>query len=348
MKTKNYILTAILGILLFVSCQNQPIFSAIEQEIYLKNFSVDGNIIGIINVGGNVYAASPANICSKGKVSDEKWSEILDAGRITGLASDGTNIFVSFQSGKVKFLDTGNTNNGWKNIPNTENIQGVFGNKTVFGYDLKNKKVYKISTSSCQEILAGSNSLISAANDYFLITGKPKTGNEAAVPPKLYKGASLQTGLPEKASKICAFDNDNLFVLAGSSLYYYTGDGTWNNKIEIKKDKVPFTISYFKERKTVLIGCIKGYTEIKLDNDNPTDLSKAKQLNPGEEGSTTPPACKAQYQSALGLYLTSPILGIDRGGSNYALFVGIHAGSIYRNTGLWGFYSDKKREWNRE
>ncbi len=348
MKTKKYILIAILGILLFASCQNQPIFSAIEQEIHLKNFSVDGNIIGIINVGANVYAASPAKIYSKGNGSDAIWSEILDAGRITGLASDGTNIFVSFQSGKVKFLDTNNTNNEWKDIPNTENIQRVFGNKTVFGYDSSNKKVYKISTSSSQEILADDNSIISAANDYFLITGKSKTDNEAAVSPKLYKGAALQNGLPEKAINICAFDNDNIFVLADSSLYYYTDNGTWNNKIEIKKDKVPFTISYFKERKTVLIGCIKGYTEIKLDNDNPTDLSKAKQLNPGEEGSTTPPDSNAQYQSAIGLYVTSPILGVGRGDSTYALFVGIHAGAIYRNTGLWGFYSYKKREWNRE
>ena len=348
MKTKKYILIAILGILLFASCQNQPIFSAIEQEIHLKNFSVDGNIIGIINVGGNVYAASPAKIYSKGNGPDAIWSEILDAGRITGLASDGTNIFVSFQSGKVKFLDTNNTNNEWKDIPNTKNIQRVFGNKTVFGYDSSNKKVYKISTSSSQEILADDNSIISAANDYFLITGKSKTDNEAAVSPKLYKGAALQNGLPEKTINICAFDNDNIFVLADSSLYYYTGNGPWNNKIEIKKDKVPFTISYFKERQTVLIGCIKGYTEIKLDNDDPTDLSKAKQLNPGEEGSTTPPDSNAQYQSAIGLYVTSPILGIDIGGSNYALFVGIHAGAIYRNTGLWGFYSYKKREWNRE
>lgn len=346
MKTKRYILIAILGIFLFISCKNQPIFSSIEQEIHLKNFSVDGNIIGIINVGEKIYTASPANIYSKAKTSADNWDPILSVGGITGIASDGTNIFVSFQSDKIKFLDTSNAASHWTDVPGSGNIQGVFGNKTVFGYDLKNKKIYKILTNNIEEVLTA-DILVSAANDYFLTAGKPKTDKDAAVPPKLYKGAVLQTGLPEKAKKLCAFDNDNIFVLAGSTLYYYTGDGAWNNKIELK-DKTPQTLSYFKERQTVLVGCTKGYTEIKLDTNTPTDLSKAKQLNPGAEGSTTPPGSQAQYLSALGFYLTSPILGVDRGSSNYALFLGIHAGPIYRNTGLWGFYSDKKKEWNRE
>ena len=88
-----------------------------------------------------------------------------------------------------------------------------------------------------------------------------------------------------------------------------------------------------------------------MDNDNPTDLSKAKQLNPGAEGSTTPPESYSQYQTTLGGYGTNPVLAVSRGGAgsdDYDVFMGIYSGVIKRNTGLWGFYSDKKREWNRE
>ena len=145
---------------------------------------------------------------------------------------------------------------------------------------------------------------------------------------------------------MCSTGNPNeVFVLAGSTVYYING-GTWNNKISISKS--PESISYFKERKTILLGCDKGYTEIQLDNAHTTDLSKAKQLNPGNSGSTTPPGSYSQYQTTLGSYRTKPVLGVSRGGNEYAIFMGIHPGTITRNTGLWGFYSDKKREWNRE
>ena len=94
-----------------------------------------------------------------------------------------------------------------------------------------------------------------------------------------------------------------------------------------------------------MLGCTKGYTEVKVNTTPAINLSNAKPLSPGAEGSTTPPGSSSQYQATLGNYYSAPVLGVSRGSNEYAVFMGIHSGLIKRNTGLWGFY---KSEWNRE
>lgn len=346
MKTKRYIFILFSVIFIFfASCNNTPIFSVIENEISLKEFSVEGNVLGLIEKDNNVYVANRAGVYVKNKNDEANWKEILTADRgIQKIASNSDNVFVCFESGNVKYYDE--SNEVWKDVPSTENIRVLYGDKTVFGYDEVKKKVYKITKNSITEVVDSPNGIISAAGEYFLLSSSPKTDSAEAVPAKLYQNSTLKENLPENAKHLCSADGSNIFVLAGSTIYYYSG-ANWNVKKGIS-DKKPLYISYFSQRKTILVGCQNGYTEVKLDDTDLTNLSKAKQVNPGEDGSTTPPGSASQYQTTLGGYHSDPILGISKGGSDYAVFLGINSGIIQRNTGLWGFYSDKKREWNRE
>ena len=345
MKFRRYIFILIPMIFIgFTACNNRPIFAAIEQEIDLKEFSVEGNVLSLLESGGNVYASNLAGVYSKSKNSDGPWSKILKASGTQKLASNATDVvFACFASGSVKYYESGS----WKTVPDSENIRIIAGNSIVFGYDSSQKKVYKVGTGGISSpIDTGEVHSLSAAGNYVLVKSKDSA--------KLYKdGVSVAVpGLPSGAKAICpAGADDKIFVLAGSTVYYYgpAPDDNWNNKISISGS--PDNISYFGARKTILLGCAKGYTEIKLDNTDSTNLSKAKQLNPGAEGSTTPPGSYSQYQTTLGSYYTNPVLGVERGNAGsgeYAVFLGINSGIIKRNTGLWGFYSDKKREWNRE
>lgn len=339
MKFRRYIFILIPLIFIgFTACNYRPIFAAIEQEIDLKEFSVEGNVLSLLESGGNVYASNLAGVYSKSKNSDGPWSKILKASGTQKLASDTTDVvFACFVLGSVKYYESGS----WKTVPGSENIRIIAGNSIVFGYDSSQKKVFKIEKTGLNTpIDTGEVESLSAAGNYVLVKSKDSA--------KLYKdGVSVAVpGLPSGAKAICpAGADDKIFVLAGSTVYYFAG-GNWDNKISISGN--PDNISYFGARKTILLGCAKGYTEIKLDNTDSTNLSKAKQLNPGNSGSTTPSGSYSQYQTTLGSYYTNPVLGVSRGGNEYAVFLGINSGVIKRNTGLWGFYSDKKREWNRE
>ena len=325
----------------FTACNNRPIFAAIEQEVELKEFSVGGNVLSLVATDTMVYASNLAGVYSKSKNSDGPWSKILTVERTQKLAKNAANVFASFATEPVKFYDE--STKTWADVPHAENIRIIAGDTTVFGYDSSQKKVYKVEAGGISSPIAtGEVHFLYAAGNYVVVKSKDSA--------KLYKADASPaveiSNLPSGVKGMCSTGNPNeVFVLAGSTVYYING-GTWNNKISISKS--PESISYFKERKTILLGCDKGYTEIQLDNVHTTDLSKAKKLNPGNSGSTTPPGSYSQYQTTLGSYRTKPVLGVSRGGNEYAIFMGIHPGTITRNTGLWGFYSDKKREWNRE
>ncbi|UTY27375.1 hypothetical protein [Treponema denticola] len=339
MKFRRYIFILIPLIFIgFTACNDRPIFAAIEQEVELKEFSVGGNVFSLVATDTMVYASNLAGVYSKPKNSDGPWSKILPAARTQKLAKNAANVFACFATGPVKFYDE--STKTWADVRHSENIRIIAGDKIVFGYNPTEKRVYTITNTLITPInVVNVNSLISAADKYFLAD----VGGSI----KLYDNAGTEEPrLPSGAKAICpAGADDKIFVLAGSTVYYFAG-GNWDNKISISGN--PDNISYFEARKTILLGCAKGYTEVQLDNVHTTDLSKAKQLNPGAEGSTTPPGSYSQYQTTLGSYYTYPVLGVSRGGNEYAIFMGINSGTITRNIGLWGFYSDKKREWNRE
>ena len=310
------------------SCTNQPIFAAIEQEIKLKNFSVRGPIASLLELNNTVYAATPEAVFSKSKWSSGEWSSIgSPGGFIQSLATDGTNLFAATAEGVYYY------NGGWSKVPGGDSIVMIGGNNRVFGYDGKN--VYKITTAGIgNSILSKSGIFIGAGGEYFAFTdGVYKDGTPA----------TAVAGSPSGIKSACGGDGTTVFVLAGSTVYHY--GSSWSSQAVSLSN--PLSISYFKygtSEERVLVGG-KGYGEIKLSG---ATLTGASYISAGSSGSTTPPSVNAQYTSSIGAHSLMPVMAVDRGGGNYTVFAGVNAGSIYRNTGLWGFYSNGNVEWNRE
>lgn len=142
MKFRRYIFILIPMIFIgFTACNNRPIFAAIEQEVKLKEFSVGGNVLSLVATDTMVYASNLAGVYSKSKNSDGPWSKILPAADTQYLAKNAANVFASFAMEPVKFYDESTKN--WSNVPGSENIHVIAGDKIVFGYDSSQKKYIK-------------------------------------------------------------------------------------------------------------------------------------------------------------------------------------------------------------
>ena len=206
----------------------------------------------------------------------------------------------------------------------------------VFGYDGEN--VYKITTAGIgNSILSKSGIFVGAGGGYFAFAdGVYKDGTPV----------TAVAGSPSDIKSACGGDGTTVFVLAGSTVYHYGGTSWSSQAVSLSN---PLSVSYFKygtSEERVLVGSGKGYGEVKLASGIHT-LAGAYYIGAGESGSTTPPSVNAQYTSSIGAYSIMPVLAVYRGG-DYTVFAGVHAGSIHRNTGLWGFYSNGNVEWNRE
>ncbi|WP_024467611.1 hypothetical protein [Treponema pedis] len=321
--------------MLFSACKNQPIFYTIEQEVKLKDFSVKGIIVGFAEKNGNIYTANGEAVFYKDKNSTGTWTSIGSPGSpILTVAANGSNLFATGVDSGVKYYNGGS----WTAVPGGEKITAVFGDSTMFGTDYTGSNdspaIYEVNISGVSNIASGK--LMGASGDYF------------ATDKGLFKkngGGSNIAGSPSNITAVAKGPGNSVFVLAGSTLHHYSngGSGSWTSK-EISAAG-PSCIFYFEPGNTVLIGCKKGYTEIKLNGTS--NLSGAVEIKPGEEGSTTPKTSLSQYESVTGSYSLNPIF-VTGTKDNYSVFAGAAAGSLVRNTGLWAFYSFYKKEWNRE
>lgn len=332
MKLKHVlILASCLAILITLSCTNPPIFAAIEQEVKLKSFSVRGPISSLLELNNTVYAATPEAVFSKSKWSNGEWDNIGSPGRLVqNFATDGTHLFAATADGVYYY------NGGWSAVPGGGSIVTIGGNNMVFGYDGEN--VYKITTAGIgNSILSKSGIFVGAGGGYFAFAdGVYKDGTPV----------TAVAGSPSDIKSACGGDGTTVFVLAGSTVYHYGGTSWSSQAVSLSN---PLSVSYFKygtSEGRVLVGSGKGYGEVKLASGIHT-LAGAYYIGAGESGSTTPPSVNAQYTSSIGAYSIKPVLAVYRGG-DYTVFAGVHAGSIHRNTGLWGFYSNGNVEWNRE
>ncbi len=358
MKMKKYIVLILVcfSIVSFIACKNEAIFAEIEEEVNLKKFSIESNIIGFAEIGDNIFVANPQALSTKAKNATitSSWKNIphpAKANLISSLAVKEQNIFASFIEGGV-YCYKGKK---WNKIKNSDNIESCYGDSVIFGcekgasYEAPKYKrnVYEITETEAKKLSTLDSKyeyLVGASGDYYATRGLDenkkdvgkiysKTDNKAV--PKLASLKNIRT--------LCAGPtNGTILIIANTKIYHY--DGTNLTSKEISK-KAPLSLFYLKEKKSLLIGCKEGYTELKFDGTN--TLSKAKEILPGAEGSTTPKAVYSQYNSAIGKSAFRPIFA-TQSGTNYSVFAGIIPNVSQKNKGLWAYHSNGKQEWNRE
>ena len=328
----------ILLVSLSFSCNNAPIFAAIEEEVKLKEQTVQGLISGLLRINDVVYSANPKDIFSKPVGKKAEWTKIgTPGGMCISLATDGNTLYASFM-GKGIYSYTTST---WKFVTGSENVMQIISGSKIIGVDVENK-VFILGPSSFSQMKDTSgkdiklSGTIHGAGNYFSDLTSIYSYDSAGIATKL-----ALTDITNIRDIVQGDDANKIFILTTQALFHYDGNTLTSTKHKIHS---PWSASYSILQKTVLIGGSQGYSEVKLKN--PATLNDSYVLLPGDPGFTTPPSCFNQYNNSIGKWLIRPILILDYT-DGYVIYVGV-GGANPKYTGLWGFYHPNQLEWNRE
>lgn len=330
---------AISAIIVSSSCENPPIFAAIEQEVKLNPASVKGFVHGIVKIG-DLYASN-GKIYYKTEGSRGKWSEMsgCPAGLCTGLATDGSSLYASFGNGNA-FKAYKYNAPSWVALPGAAaSAQYVVGTKSVFAFEKNNSgyTFYTIESGSVSHTWTNTKIPSGAAETYCLFEDCLHKNDGSKI------ASSPSSGL----KGICEGPTSNsVFVFNDSTLYCYNGNtSTWTNIVHGVSS--PQSITYLSTKKLVLISGKNGYREIKLASASLTNLANAKPVSAGSSDSSIPWENYHQYQNSVGKYTINPIKAFDYGTNGYIIYTGV-LDHTAKYTGLWGFYYPDRIEWNRE
>lgn len=89
MKKLSLIIFALL--LIFVSCEQSPIFYHISQEIKLNDPTIGGKVYAIKKLGDTLYAAN--ELLSYKSMSDSRWTKMSTSFKVTNIAVDSDNLY---------------------------------------------------------------------------------------------------------------------------------------------------------------------------------------------------------------------------------------------------------------
>lgn len=306
-----------------VSCSGSYILATIENEVKLNKATARGSIRSIVKIGSTLYCSN-GEILTKAEFSEDDWTTISSpvSGQCSGLATDGTKLFASFnkyyegQYG-VYVLDRGS----WKNVPNSDNIQIVKGSGTVFGSD--GSTTYVITESGPGTKIDGT--LNAAGRDY------------AATSAGLFKGGAKVANAP---SGICAIDPDGkYFLTAGELIAASDVTKKYAHGISQPSGVALMTINGTDH---ILVAKNGGYSEIIVDD--PSDITKSRTV----PGGMISGGSLEQYEASVGKYPVKCIYAGSNGSGTFYIYLGVNDPHFAKYTGLWGFYSAEKKEWNRE
>ncbi len=339
MKKRIFAIAFVISVVLGLSaCKNPPIFAAIEQEVKLKQASVKGFVRGVVKVNDKLYTSN-GKISQKSVGSTGTWSEMsgCPSGLCTMIATDGTNLYASFgNDGSFKAYKYASSK--WIDLPETAaSAQYVVGTKTVFAFEKTDNgyTLYTIKNSAVSNTWNNTKAPVGAARAYCLLEDGlyAETGTKRA-----------GTGSPTSGLKgICEGPANSVFVFNDSTLYCYDGSAWTSTSHGVS---APQSITYLPSKQLVLISGKNGYGEIKLDSGTATNLADAKSVSAGSSDSSVPSKNYYQYNNSVGKYVINPIYAFDYK-SGYIIYTGVNDPNA-KYTGLWGFYSFDKKEWNRE
>jgi len=196
MKKLSLIIFALL--LIFVSCEQNPIFYHISQEIKLDDPTIGGKVYAIKKLGDTLYAAN--ELLSYKSMSDSRWTKMSTSFKVTNIAVDSDNLYA-----------LGN--------PSDDTF-------SVYLYTAEKK---------WEKITDGVSSLFddNAGNAYFVKDVTTGTGDDASTKATVYKLAGISyTAEPDangKAKSAVNLGGTTYFLentaSAASDSHIYTNDG---------------------------------------------------------------------------------------------------------------------------
>ena len=345
MKKRMLVIAFVTSVIIGLSaCKNPPIFAAIEQEVKLNPASVRGFVRGVVEINGTLYASN-GKIWYKAKGETGKWSELsgCPSGRCTGLATDGTYLYAVFSKDEAFTVHKYTTaTSSWGELTGLT-AQAVFGTDRVFAVkSAKNGNTTTYTISSAIE--SGTPNTWASPTDKAPVGA---AGLYCLLEDGLYNNTGTKvigTDSPSSGLKgICEGPSNSVFVVDNTKLYCYDGSAWTNREHGVS---TPQSITYLPSKQLVLIGGKNGYGEMKLASAADTNLANAHIVSAGSAESSVPQGNIHQYNNSVGKYVINPITALENG-SGYIIYVGVNDPNT-KYTGLWGFYSPDRIEWNRE
>lgn len=364
---------------LLSSCDVAPIFSAIEEEVELKDPSVRGIVTSMVIVPGD---AGGTKYVTNGRVYRKigvngSWDEIsVPAHRCQQLAYDGTTVYGLMT--ESDFITPAGiytlSGKSWTKVAGTNDMALMFsGDGFVYGFthsvddDGGSFAMYHVTG-------AGAGAEISPGTEYALPTSSAVSYDAATDVPAAswfsttgavygsdgvaLAGATVTTPpamvLALTASPPTATNPDGvLYAATSSALWQYAG-GDWSSVSHKGTQSNLASIAWLPvgvDSGVVLIAgaATGGYSEVTV-----TGVATVPALDdshsPGNGTSSIAGEDQTQYESSLANWTVNSIF-VDTedagvGSNGYVVYAGVANDKGY--DGLWSYYPETRSEWNRE
>jgi hypothetical protein len=356
----------LLTLALFAGCTTDPIFSAIEDEVKLKDPTMTGIVTSFEIVGTDLYAAN-GYIYNRTNGTGS-WSKISlpSSGiRCPWIASDGTNLYALFtKSDDWTDFDSVQRYSGssWTKVTAPSGVQRIgSGDGRIYAFTKNGDDNWNAYATAS----AGGMTFSLLTGGTSITTPTSTAGNFVATNAKVYycDGSSLSEAgsSPSGVTGITIGKNagsgttDYLYAVNSGYAYRYdstTGtSGTWTS-LAHSVDTPTANISYLRPKNLLLIASGStgsGYEEIQLTS------AGAFSSNLGTPGESTASSIgtDTNYDSSVGLRALYRIDVVDAlnnsgsvpAGNDYVIYASV---VHYSYGGLWSYYPGTDPEWNRE
>lgn len=296
-------------ILLLGACKNGlTIFDKIDQETKIEDAVITGSVNSIVQSGDKLYA-SDGNIYSKDVNDVRSWSKIAGpGGTIIKLAADETGIYALNQSKELYYLSTQLDNAVWTKV-DTSSVEGEI-----------------------QVIFWDGNAM--GTPIAYLQTKKDKFDH-------FYKISGLTTPVAENTIT-------STIILKRADVTYTAKDKTITGKSEqsdnsdrgsVTLSGEVYSLTYSAVDNAIYAGTSAGLKKIPVD-DNASGKIKGEVLDPPANN----------WQATINAYDAFAVLATGTTADNAALYTStIETNAIYAKiNGLWGYYYNRRNNWNRE
>lgn len=334
---KNFKLTAAIFLIAFflVSCENDPIFAAIEQEVKLKDPSVQGTVSDLVIVGQNIYTTNGNIYCRLNGTGD--WKKIDSPSfRCSQIATDGTYLYGLFQNSDYQFDSICRYDGtSWINIDNITNVEKIgSGNGYIYAFNEADSlwNAYTITGTTSAAIAGGTGLALPVGSE----------GNYFATIDTVYTSDGTNLSYAGDEIKALTTVDSYLFVVDSGSIYRYYESAwtTWEHDIS-----KPTGITYLSDKNILLISGAKGFGEVTLNE----LFEMTDNISAGSSSlSSIATSAKNQYKNSVGKWNVSSITAVSSpvpDGDDYVIYASI-VDPTY--DGLWAYYSNTQKEWNRE
>jgi hypothetical protein len=319
----------------FFSCNQDPIFYNISQEVTPKEPEIPGSPTKIVESGNGLYVSNGKALYT---YTGSQWhSTGTPPGRITDVASDGSALYCIVEN-KTLYRTNGGS---WEPIPIPEDytyLQNIYGTAGSLYVCASNGNEYTIySGGALRPIGRGENYLLrGAAGNYIATTGGIYNSSNMKTPISGSTGYTIMglILLPD-GTTVAASTKDGVILHGNGSSFTPASVG-------LTFDRAMATYKTTSDRYLLLVGVYtKGYVEITLGPNGSWLESASHQPGEGTYNQTTTVHDNAQYRSSLGIQSLISLYQVQVQGKDGVLFAST------QQKGLWAYqYRSEGWQWN--